>query len=150
MTREPYSTVPSAAAWLGGLGALPFVCLSIATLTASARFTPMLSFALLTYGAVILSFLGGIRWGLAISRTSESEIKLFRQLGLSVAPSLLAWAALLTPAGTAHVILAVGFVVMLVVDIAASRFGEAPAWYPRLRWPLSCAAVLALLLGSLA
>ena len=38
---------------------------------------------------------------------------------------------------------------MLVVDIRATRLGHAPAWYPRLRIPLSCAVAVSLLAGAL-
>jgi hypothetical protein len=142
--------VPAAAAWLGGLGVIPFLGLAFATPFAGDMLRYDLEFALFTYGAVILSFLGGIRWGLAINPSRADAGGLWRSLGLSVTPSLIAWAALLLPRQLGWLLLAVSFVAMLLVDVMASRAGQAPVWYPRLRWPLTCAAVAALLVGLVA
>jgi len=150
MAKGPASSVPSAAAWLGGLGVLPFVGLSLATAFSNDDFKAQLSFALLAYGAVILSFLGGIHWGLAIGGVAQTDNVLLRRITLSIVPSLVAWAALLTPFRSGFAVLAAAFIAMLLVDIRASRKQEAPAWYPNLRWPLSCAAVAALLVGTVA
>ena len=146
--KSDASSVPSAAAWLGGLGIIPFAGLSLATPFASDALKAQLSFALMAYGAIILSFLGGIHWGLAIGAVPQSDNTLLRRIALSILPSLVAWAALLTPFGVGLPILAAALVTMLLVDIRASRMHEAPAWYPKLRWPLSCGAVAALLLGT--
>jgi hypothetical protein len=153
LNEAPKSTalsVPSAAAWLGGLGVLPFAVLSIATPFANDVFKAQLLFALLAYGALILSFLGGIHWGLAIAAVPQTNNVLWRRITVSILPSLLAWSALLMPFRIGFLVLAAAFVAMLLVDIRASHRHEAPAWYPRLRWPLSCAAVIALLFGTVA
>jgi len=146
--RSDASSVPSATAWLGGLGIIPFACLSLATPFVSDVLRMQLSFALLAYGAIILSFLGGIHWGLAIGAFPQNHNTLSRRIVLSILPSLVAWAALLTPSSIGFLFLSAAFVAMLLVDIRASRMHEAPAWYPKLRWPLSCGAVAALLLGT--
>lgn len=97
--------------------------------------------AFMAYGAVILSFLGGIHWGLAIA-SDLGDGSLPRRLVVSVVPSIVAWAGLLLPLRVGLLVLAVGFAAMLYVDTRATRVGEAPPWYPRLRGPLS-AVVLA-------
>ena len=146
--KSDASSVPSAAAWLGGLGIIPFAGLSLATPFANDVLKARLSFALMAYGAVILSFLGGIHWGLAIGAVPQTDNSLRRRIALSILPSLVAWAALLAPFSIGFLVLAAAFVAMLLVDIRASRIHEAPAWYPKLRWPLSCGAVAALLVGT--
>lgn len=146
--RSDAASVPSAAAWLGGLGIVPFAGLSLATPFATDGLKAQLLFALLAYGAIILSFLGGIHWGLAIGAVLQSDNTLWRRIALSILPSLVAWAALLAPSSIGFLVLAAAFVAMLLVDIRASRVNEVPAWYPKLRWPLSCGAVAALLLGT--
>ena len=146
--KSDASSVPSAAAWLGGFGILPFVGLSFATTFASDALKAPLSFALMAYGATILSFLGGIHWGLAIGAVPQIDKTLWRRITLSILPSLVAWVALLTPSSIGFLILAGAFVAMLLVDILASRVQEAPTWYPKLRWPLSCGAVATLLLRA--
>lgn len=145
--KSDASKVPSAAAWLGGFGIIPFVVLSFAQTFATDALKSRLSFALLAYGAIILSFLGGVHWGLAIA-VPQIDSTLWRRITLSILPSLVAWVALLMPSGIGLLILAGAFVAMLLVDIQASRVQEAPAWYPKLRWPLSCGAIATLLLGT--
>ena len=127
------SSVPSAAACLGGFGIIPFVGLSFATTFASDGLKARLSFALLAYGAIILSFLGGIHLGLAIGAVPQIDNTLWRRITVSILTSLVAWVALLTPSSIGFLILAGAFVAMLLVDIEASRVQEAPAWYPKLR-----------------
>jgi hypothetical protein len=101
------------------------------------------------YGAVILSVLGGVHWGLSIAAQSNADQpELQTRLILSVIPSLAAWVALLFPQNTGLLILAAAIAAMLWVDIRASRTGHAPQWYPKLRIPLTCVVVAALLFGA--
>ena len=144
-TRPP---VPAAAAWLGGAGLLPFLSLAVASLVLAGEAARLAAKALLAYGAVILSFLGGIRWGLAIARPADA--RLAPRLGLSVIPSLLGWASLLLPQATGLALLAAGLAAQLWLDVHDSRAGEAPAWYPTLRIPLSLGAIAAMVAGALA
>ena len=133
--------LPTAARWLGFAGLLPFAAAALLALTPNAPLHTLALPALLAYGAVILSFLGGIRWGLAMAANAAD---LPARLALSVLPSLLAWLALLLAPRAGLLLLALGFAAMLLLD---QRIGDAPAWYPRLRLPLSLGALAALLLG---
>jgi len=143
------NNVPPSAAWLGGLGALPFIGLAGAAPFLDSAPRMFAVHALAAYGAVILSFLGGVHWGLAIVSGSNGDHPEFRtRLILSVAPSLAAWAALLFPEKTGLLTLAAAIAAMLWVDIRATRAGHAPQWYPKLRIPLTCVVVAALLLGA--
>lgn len=78
--RSDALSVPSAAAWLGGLGITPFAGLSLAAPFASDDLKAQLSFALIAYGAIILSFLGGIHWGLAIGAVPQTDNTLGRRI----------------------------------------------------------------------
>jgi hypothetical protein len=141
--------VPVSAAWLGGLGALPFIGLACAMPFLVGAPRNLAADALVAYGAVILSFLGGIHWGLAIAHGGgAAQAKLPARLILSIVPSLAAWAALLVADTTGLFILALAVAAMLWVDIRAARSGTAPPWYPTLRIPLTCIVVAALLLGT--
>jgi hypothetical protein len=144
--------VPSGAIWLGGLGALPFVFLATSSVLLDEPSRGQAAFALSLYGAVILSFLGGVHWGLAIAGFSaKSGVGVpFGRLAISIVPALIAWAALFLPGSNALFVLAAAFVALALFDSQASRAGEAPAWYPRLRWPLTVVVVSALVLGALA
>jgi len=147
--------VPSPAAWLGGLGAVPFVALALALVVPSIAAAPRagLAPALVAYGAVILSFLGAVHWGLAIApapTVGSPGPALLLRLGGSVLPSLAGWGALLLPTVPGLVALAGAFAAMLVIDRRAAQIGAAPAWYPKLRLPLSLVAIASLLLAAAA
>ncbi|BCX19300.1 MAG: hypothetical protein KatS3mg117_2982 [Geminicoccaceae bacterium] len=137
--------VPEPAALLGFAGLLPFVAGALAAL-AGGPLGPWASAALLAYAAVILSFMGGVHWGLAMSAERPSWLR----YGASVVPALLGWAALLLGGRFGFLLLVASFASLLAYDLGAVRAGEAPAWYPRLRWPLTTGVVLTLLLAALA
>ncbi len=136
--------VPDPAALLGLAGLLPFVVGALATLDGGplGRWAPS---ALLGYSAVILSFMGGVHWGLAMAAERPSWLR----YGASVVPALLGWAALLIGGGLAFLLLVASFASLLAYDLGAVRAGEAPAWYPRLRWPSTLVVTLCLLLAAL-
>jgi hypothetical protein len=144
--------IPAGAVWLGVGGLIPFVALSGSAPFLSGAHKTWAVFAIGGYGAVILSFLGGIQWGLVMgagSRNGRDDTSAGR-LVLTVVPSLIGWAALLMPAPANLALLAGGFACVLYVDVAAARAGNAPAWYPHLRWPLSCVVVTSLVFGCFA
>ncbi|MDD9910085.1 MAG: DUF3429 domain-containing protein [Ahrensia sp.] len=92
------------------------------------------TFALAAYGAVVLSFLGGIRWGLGLSRDDETTAQ---QLALSVVPSLAGWCSLLLAQGVGFALLAVAFVAQGVRDNRSGMAGQFPAWFMPLRTTLT-------------
>ena len=144
MTGSGEASVPRAAALLGGAGLLPPVA-CLATAVAVRRSWPALEAATaseLFYAALILSFLGGMWWGLAAGKILGDKLAPF--LVAAIAPALLAWAALLLGPTFPHdaplitaAMLAFGLLASLVVDIRLVRDGIAPAWWMRLRIPLS-------------
>lgn len=142
------ATIPTAALWLGPLGLIPFLAGALAPWILPAERLPDASLALIGYGAVILSFLGGVHWGLAAPAGRPLQI------GLSVVPSLVAWLALLVAnlhgTGAALWLLVAAFAVLLPGDLLAAGRGLAPGWYPRLRVPLTLIVVACLVVGALA
>ena len=56
----------------------------------------MVSTGQLAYGASILSFLGGVRWGMLVNPGAPIAGS-WLQYSYAVAPSLVAWSALLMP-----------------------------------------------------
>ena len=143
--------VPRAAAWLGGLGALPFIALagSLPFLIGTPR--NFVVHAMASYGATILTFLGGIHWGLAMeSARGRDNTGFGARLVGSIMPSLVGWTALLIPATIGLILLAAAIAAMLWVDLRATRAGYVPRWYPKLRIPLSCVVIATLLFGAVA
>lgn len=141
--------IPKAALVLGWAGVIPFAAGGLALLlgTGPIREGVWVLVPLLAYGALILSFLGGVRWGLAFRiRDEEGQAK---ALALSVLPSLAGWigVCLYAHPGVAIMVLICGHVVQGAYDVASARDGLAPAWYGRLRIQLTAAAVLALTLA---
>ena len=152
--------IPPPALVLGVGGLIPFVATAI-TVCLPATITELLGnktsvadtqhytiLVLGAYGAVILSFLGGIRWGKLLN--DKSRIKHWGPLALSVAPSLVAWFALLLAPLWMLSVLTAGFVLQYAIDIEAVNRGLLPAWYGRLRTILTTGAVLSLLTGLVA
>ena len=140
-TSDSYSTLPMPAICLGFSGLVPFVTAAVASLIAEGPLQEMSERALLAYGAVILTFLGGIRWGVAMMKTKTAQ--LFGSLFVSVMPALVSWSALLLPATEGMICLAVALTAMFWADL---RFWNAPPWYRVLRELLSIGAVGAFLL----
>ena len=152
--------IPTPALVLGVGGLIPFVATAI-TLCLPGAITELLgnktsvadtkhytTLALGAYGAVILSFLGGVRWGKLLN--DKSRIKLWAPLALSVVPSLVAWFALLLAPMWMLSVLAAGFVLQYALDIEAVKRGQLPTWFGRLRTILTTGAVLSLLTGLVA
>lgn len=134
--------VPPAAFFLGFFGAVPFLGLAVLCVVGGGAWAPV---ALLAYGAVILSFMGGVHWGWAMAQDEPSLVR----LGLSVLPSLVGWGGLLLGGSAGFVVVALGFVALLWLDLRAVAAGRAAAWYPQLRWPLTVIVVASLVVGGL-
>ena len=103
--------------------------------------------ALLAYGAVILSFVGGLRWGAEVAGREAPRAKV---LGLSVLGSLAAWALVLY-----GVLGALGWQVFAAAAGAHLLHGVwdtgaqgLPAWMRRLRAIGTFGAAAALLAGG--
>ena len=96
----------------------------------------------LFYGSVILSFMSGVLWGFA---TKAEGAQAATGYALSVIPAL--WAFFMTGGGptSAAMNLIVGFVGLLMLDFAFSRWGLTPPWWMQLRILLT--AIVALCLG---
>lgn len=102
----------------------------------------------LYYAAIILSFMGGVRWGLAMMEPTIqpiSEFSIARLTG-SIAPALIGWLALVPdwfiPFGDPgyalrHAIVLFAFIYLMISDLQAVRDGAAPAWYGPLRRKLT-------------
>ena len=141
--------MPAPAKWLGLSGLIPFIgCALIGTLASE----PLRSFALnllLAYGAIILSFLGGVHWGLLVATGAPklTQKQLAARFLLSVIPSLIGWAALFINGRVGFLVLSLALALVLIVDRMSIRDGFAPHWFMRLRRILSTGAIASLLIG---
>ena len=124
--------IPRSALWLGLTGAIPFAAGNIALIFPGLwpDLTMVADQAVKTYGAVVLSFLGGIRWGFGMRKDREDRS---RTLAISVVPALFGWFALFLPGAWPVLALAGGIAAQGFWDIATASNDGAPPWYRRLR-----------------
>lgn len=142
-------TLPLIAILLGLAGLIPFVAGSYAALAYVDETGRLAFLGLATYGAAILSFLGGVHWGIALQAGAAQPVRVQRlRFALSVVPSLLGWAALLVVflglPKTGLAALAAGFVAVTVAEARATRARLLPTGYMGLRWVLSIIVVVCL------
>jgi hypothetical protein len=130
---------PFPALTLGMSGLLPFISVP-AYMMVNQIFMPDMAFAQMAYGAVVLSFIGGVRWGFTLPEENPIQPN-WINLGYSVMPSLVAWGGLLLPYPWSLFIMMGGLTVAGYFDMA--MFGY-PPWFKGLRFLLSFVAVLSL------
>jgi len=137
--------MPGSALVLGLGGLLPFICAVVVMLTNAQNLGATAAYSLLVYGAVIVSFLGGIRWGVEISHHPQNP----RWLTLigSVITSLIAWPAVMTGGTIGFLMLIAAFVFQYVLDSRAVAQHQIVSWFRPLRFLLTSVVVLCLLAG---
>lgn len=128
---------------LGHAGLLPFVVGAALVWLVRPDAHPYATLALSAYAAVIVSFLGGIHWGLAF-REPQPPALLFVW---GVVPSLVAWLAVMMPASAGLVIHGAMLWICYAVDRRLYPQHGAAAWLT-LRFRLSAVAGLACFIGA--
>ncbi|WP_010219077.1 DUF3429 domain-containing protein [Sphingomonas sp. PAMC 26621] len=125
--------------WLGLAGLLPQLA-AVALVFGGDEAVHFSAIALgYAYAALILSFLGGLWWGIAAAATRPPHWLWVA----SVVPSLIAlasaipWAVGAPWPGPSLVVLGVGLIAALGVDLILARQGLVPSWWMSLRLPLS-------------
>jgi hypothetical protein len=139
--------LPRGVVTLGYAGLVPFVAgvLGIALLEGEPRL--FAARALVAYGAVILSFLGAVHWGLLLhAQTKETPSRLLA----AAVPSLAAWGALLLSSSRGLALLAVAFGVFWLYEHRVAGERLLPPGYLELRRQLTVAVCALLTLGMLA
>ena len=140
--------IPRVALILGLAGLIPFVASALAGFSADSATSALGLHSLAVYAAVILSFLGGVRWGTLL--TAPAGFDSFTPAVITVLPSILAWLALLLPAPLMMVLLLAGLALQYLVDSPFSPFKDTvvlPPWYPSLRLILSAGAIVCVACG---
>ncbi len=150
--------MPLLAIVLGVAGLIPFIVCGLGAVSVDVAASARMMAALIGYGAVILSFLGGVHWGFALggaatapppplTATAGRFVTAERaRLALGVMPSLIGWAALLMMIlgldWAALLALIAGFIATVVVEHQAWRRGFVPLnGYIWLRWGLTLVVV---------
>ncbi len=138
-------TIPPGALYLGIAGVLPFW---LSTMLLWSHVDPVghsrAAAVTIAYGALILSFLGGIRWGVAI--TPHKVTARTTTLVLSVLPCLAGFAAMFLPVIMGLSVLICGFLLHALWDVVTADNGRLPQWFATLRMMLTALVVPAILL----
>lgn len=149
MAEVKPAALPRTVAWLGYGGLLPFLVLTPASLL-DHHHGAVWSDALYAYGAIILSFVGALHWGLAMSLPELSERQRSALFMWSVVPALIAWPAVLFSPPLAAPLLIIGFIAHYLQDRRLARQATLPGWYLTLRLRLSSVACVCLGVGVIA
>ncbi len=134
---------------LGFGGLIPFVVLAAALWLPRSANLPWASFAssaLVGYGAVIVSFLGAIHWGLLMRAGAPQPMP---SLMWGVVPSLVGWAAVLLGHAAGLALTATMLWVCFAVDRAVYPRYALQAWLP-MRLRLTLVASISCLVAALA
>ncbi|TFK63352.1 hypothetical protein BDN72DRAFT_872325 [Pluteus cervinus] len=160
ITTKIASEVPKPVLVFGLAGALPYLAASATTIylarnaglvassASSLNIDPGVALTIfdqalnvqVTYGAVMLSFLGALHWGMEFAGYGGK--KGYARLALGAAPVLFAWPTLALQPMTALAAQWLGFTALWYADSKATMAGWTPKWYSQYRFYLS------LLVGS--
>lgn len=114
---------------LGYLGLVPFVVGAVAALLSNELASVALQ-AFVLYSLAILSFMGGIHWGLALITGTRQSARLL----ISVVPVIAAWICLMIlPAHLTLAVLGGGFIAQWFVDRPILAELPIPSWYLEMR-----------------
>ncbi len=138
--------MPLSAALLGYGGLLPFIGLAVLS-NMEPMHGVMYRGALLLYGAVILSFVGAVHWGVALVDPRLNERQRNALYGWSVIPALIGWIAYVFAPIAAALMLVLGFVLQYWRDLKCAGSVSWPSWYLALRLRLTLVACVFLLVG---
>ncbi|KAI1108200.1 hypothetical protein F5Y14DRAFT_100681 [Nemania sp. NC0429] len=151
--KEPY--------WLGVAGTLPYLGTSVSTIylawvlntpwpssstfannllidqERAAQLLATLEPIQLGYGAIIISFLGAVHWGLEYAEKAPDQIRTRFRYGIGVMAPIIAWPTLFLPVEFALTGQFAAFVALYFADARATVRGWAPAWYSTYRFVLT-------------
>ncbi|KAI9744726.1 MAG: hypothetical protein M1818_001651 [Claussenomyces sp. TS43310] len=147
--------VPRESLYIGTAGVLPYLATSLSTVYLAwdinhskangvgYLFSPELAHDLLNhiepiqigYGAVIISFLGAIHWGLEYAGYGGHQS--YRRYAIGVVAPAIAWPTMMMPFEYALICQFLAFNMLYFVDARAAVRGLAPPWYATYRFVLT-------------
>ena len=135
-----FKTIPTSALVLGISGLIPFVAGGVLVwLPQLQNIAPTIPPLVFFYAALIVSFLGGVRWGAAM-QSATNGTALARELCASVIPTLITLACYILSLPAALAMVWVLVISQGLVDILAARQKKLVEWYAPLRLLLSAVA----------
>jgi hypothetical protein len=125
--------------WLGYAGLIPFVLGALLALLVREDLYHYVTRGLAAYGAVIVTFLGGIHWGLGMRDPAPMATSM--PFAWGAVPALVAWFAIVMPPDAGLMILGVMLVVCYLVDRRSYAAHGLGAWLT-LRFRVTAVAAL--------
>ncbi len=147
VTEDP-ARIPSPALIYGVAGLIPFVVGALGILTRKMADPAILPLEAL-YSAIILSFLGGARWGFEVARPAPRTGLITLSMAPSVAGFLICGLAIIEGRDDPIIgsgcllVFAILFVLQWLWDLTSR---DAPVWYAKLRTRLTGVVVSCLLI----
>ncbi len=140
------SRLPPLAVILTVASLIPFFVCALTAVRADPAGGQVSAIALITYGAVVLSFLGGVHWGFVLEGREEPGER--NRLVLGVLPGLIGWGGTLLGITTHPVlgltVLIAGYIGTAVVEGRAHQIELVPRGYMMMRWGYTVAVVAVL------
>jgi len=125
-------------------GSLPFIFFTLLDFCDVDHFLSIyISFIIIAYGTIILSFISGMHFSYAILQ-NKHNIKL---LVLSNIIALLSWVSLLINLQLALAMIMIGYLSNLMIDVMSYRNSIIPKWFFDLRLRISFIVLLCLILN---
>jgi Protein of unknown function (DUF3429) len=140
---RPDDEPPAWALRLGYAGLLPFITGAVLVWLVRVEAHPYVTLGLSAYAALIVTFLGGIHWGIGM-RLAHPPTSLFVW---GVGPSFPAWVAVMMPPSAGLVIHGLMLIVCYAVDRRVYPQHGMAAWLT-MRFRLSTVAALCCFLGA--
>ena len=129
MTLDEQVRVETMGVRLGYLGLIPFVVGAVTALL-SQELVSLAFQAFVLYSIAILSFMGGVHWGLALITGTRQSTRLL----ISVVPVVSAWICLIAlPAPLTLAVLGGGFIAQWFIDRPILAELPIPSWYLEMR-----------------
>ena len=142
LNSTPMTGAASLVAYLGAAPLLAAALLMIADPMAARAAEAFL----VLYGAALLIFFGGVRWGVAVMRPAGPTLRALLGAGLPMVVALPLFAP--GPAQAKMLIIMTLMAILLIDDLSATRRGDgAPAWYLGVRMPLTVLIEVAFLVA---
>jgi hypothetical protein len=151
-------TVEQTVTWMALLGFVPFAFLTTLLLVdpgliadagaSAARMAAGVVVALKVYSAIVLSFIGGIRWGIAIMQNEGGEAE-NETLVFAAGPALFGWFAFFLGEPWSFAVFAAAFAATGWWDSRSAGNKGVPEWFGRLRLLLT-ALVMVTMVGAFA
>ncbi len=142
-----FRTLPPLAILLGAAGIIPFLVFGIGSVGTEPLQSLAAARALVGYGGVILSFVGGVHWGFTLGEP-ETGRAVRARLSLGVVPSLVGALAIFVSVVAepipALAILIAGFIGTVVVESRAQKRDLMPHGYMLMRWVITIVVVAVL------